>query len=324
MASGKLVCVTGAGGFIASWLVKHLLQEGYVVRGTLRDPENPKNAHLKELEGAKERLALYKADLMNYDSLCNAFKGCDGVFHVASPLPNELNLVPVAIEGTKNVVNAAADMNVRRIVFTSSYGAVHMDPNRSPDKVLDETCWSDTEFCLKTKNWYCYGKTLAEKSAMAEAKRRGVQLLVVAPPFTLGPTLSQGLHSTGKHLTKYMTVGTKRTVPNAVVGYIDVRDVAQAHELVYKNPKASGRYLCIGYVMNRLELIDLVKERFPHYPFSKRDEHDDTPIVKPYKFSNQRIKDLGLRFTPIKETLSDTVVSLQEKGHLPIYTFSKL
>ncbi|KAJ4775195.1 Cinnamoyl CoA reductase [Rhynchospora pubera] len=324
MASSKLVCVTGAGGFIASWLVKHLLLEGYVVRGTLRDPENPKNAHLKELEGAKERLSLYKADLMNYGSLCNAFKGCDGVFHVASPVSNDPNLVPVAIEGTKNVVNAAADMSVRRIVFTSSYGAVHMDPNRSPDKVLDETCWSDTEFCKKTKNWYCYAKTLAEKSAMAEAKKRGVQLLVVVPPMTLGPALSQGLHLSANHLIRYMTAGTKRAIPNAVAGYIDVRDVARTHELVYKSPKASGRYLCIRYVIHRLELINLLKELFPHYPFSKRDEHDETPMVKPYKFSNQRIKDLGLRFTPIKETLSDTVISLQEKGHLPIYTFSKL
>lgn len=59
-------------------------------------------------------------------------------------------LVPVAVEGTRNVINAAADMGVRRVVFTSSYGAVHMDPNRSPDAVLDETCWSDYEFCKQT------------------------------------------------------------------------------------------------------------------------------------------------------------------------------
>ena len=59
-------------------------------------------------------------------------------------------LVPVAVEGTRNVINAAADEGARRVVFTSSYGAVHMDPNRSPDAVLDETCWSDYEFCKRT------------------------------------------------------------------------------------------------------------------------------------------------------------------------------
>jgi hypothetical protein len=42
------------------------------------------------------------------------------------------------------------DMGVRRLVFTSSYGAVHMNPNRSPDAVVDEACWSDYEFCRKT------------------------------------------------------------------------------------------------------------------------------------------------------------------------------
>jgi hypothetical protein len=56
----------------------------------------------------------------------------------------------VAVEGTRNVINAAAGEGVRRVVFTSSYGAVHMDPNRSPDAVLDETCWSDYDFCEKT------------------------------------------------------------------------------------------------------------------------------------------------------------------------------
>jgi len=59
-------------------------------------------------------------------------------------------LVPVAVEGTRNAIDAAADEGVRRVVFTSSYGAVHMDPNRSPDAVLDETCWSDYEFCEQT------------------------------------------------------------------------------------------------------------------------------------------------------------------------------
>jgi cinnamoyl-CoA reductase len=58
--------------------------------------------------------------------------------------------VPVAVEGTRNVISAAADAGVRRVVFTSSYGAVHMDPNRSPDAVLDETCWSDYEYCKQS------------------------------------------------------------------------------------------------------------------------------------------------------------------------------
>ncbi|GLT53967.1 hypothetical protein SLA2020_272010 [Shorea laevis] len=85
-ASGLTVCVTGAGGFIASWIVKLLLEKGYTVKGTLRNPDDPKNAHLKELEGAKERLTLWKTDLLDYESLKAAIDGCDGVIHTASPV----------------------------------------------------------------------------------------------------------------------------------------------------------------------------------------------------------------------------------------------
>lgn len=60
-------------------------------------------------------------------------------------------MVEPAVIGTKNVINAAAEAKVRRVVFTSSIGAVHMDPNRHPDKVVDETCWSDLDFCKNTK-----------------------------------------------------------------------------------------------------------------------------------------------------------------------------
>lgn len=87
--SGHTVCVTGAGGFIASWLVKLLLQKGYTVRGTVRNADDQKNAHLKELEGAKERLSLFSADLLDFDSLKAAITGCDGVFHTASPVTDD-------------------------------------------------------------------------------------------------------------------------------------------------------------------------------------------------------------------------------------------
>ncbi|GAY55486.1 hypothetical protein CUMW_164570 [Citrus unshiu] len=52
--SGQTVCVTGAAGFIASWIVKFLLEKGYSVKGTVRNPDDPKNAHLRELEGPKK------------------------------------------------------------------------------------------------------------------------------------------------------------------------------------------------------------------------------------------------------------------------------
>jgi hypothetical protein len=83
----QLVCVTGAGGFIGSWVVRELLLRGYRVRGTARDPS--KNAHLLALDGAGERLTLCRADVLDCESLRAAFAGCHGVFHVASPVSND-------------------------------------------------------------------------------------------------------------------------------------------------------------------------------------------------------------------------------------------
>lgn len=49
--------------------------------------------------------------------------------------------------GTKNVMVAASEAKVKRVVLTSSIGAVYMNPTRDPDLVVDESCWSDLEFC---------------------------------------------------------------------------------------------------------------------------------------------------------------------------------
>ncbi|KAJ4702347.1 Cinnamoyl-CoA reductase [Melia azedarach] len=81
------VCVTGAGGYVASWLVKYLLLKCYMVHGTVRDPCDEKNAHLKKLEHASENLQLFKTDLFDIEGLCAAVAGCTGVFHVACPVP---------------------------------------------------------------------------------------------------------------------------------------------------------------------------------------------------------------------------------------------
>lgn len=126
MAEKQKVCVTGAGGFIASWLVKFLLSRGYTVHGTVRDPckgeerTNPislftqwtfefslflefekvacidslfsgdeKNDHLRKLDNAAQNLKLFKADLFDYEGLFSAIDGCSGVFHIASPVPFE-------------------------------------------------------------------------------------------------------------------------------------------------------------------------------------------------------------------------------------------
>ncbi|XP_017258650.1 cinnamoyl-CoA reductase 1 [Daucus carota subsp. sativus] len=316
--AGQTVCVTGAGGFIASWMVKLLLEKGYSVKGTVRNPDDPKNAHLLELEGAKDRLTLCKADLLDYESLRNAISGCDGVFHSASPVTDDPEqMVEPAVIGTKNVIVAAAETKVRRVVFTSSIGAVYMDPSRGPDEVIDEDCWSDLEFCKATKNWYCYGKAVAEQAAWEEAKQRGVDMVAISPVLVLGPLLQPTVNASIVHILKYLT-GSAKTYVNSVQAYVDVRDVASAHILLFENLSASGRYLCAESSLHRGEVVEILAKFFPEYPIPTKCSDEVNPRAKPLNFSNQKLKSLGLEFTPVKQCLYDTVKSLQEKGHLPV------
>ncbi|CAN1176634.1 Cinnamoyl-CoA reductase 1 [Linum perenne] len=74
---------------LPNWMVKLLLEIGYSVKGTIRNPDDPKNSHLRELEGASERLTLCKADLLDYESLREAISGCQGVFYTASPVNDD-------------------------------------------------------------------------------------------------------------------------------------------------------------------------------------------------------------------------------------------
>ncbi|CAN1224202.1 Cinnamoyl-CoA reductase 1 [Linum perenne] len=293
---GQTICVTGAGGFIASWMVKLLLERGYSVKGTVRNPDDPKNSHLRELEGASERLTLCKADLLDYESLREAISGCQGVFHTASPV-------------------TASEAKVRRVVFTSSIGAVYMDPNRSPDVVVDESCWSDLEFCKNTKNWYCYGKMVAEQAAWETAKEKQVDVVAVNPVLVMGPLLQSTINASTVHILKYLT-GSAKTYANSVQAYVHVKDVALAHILVFENPAASGRYLCAESVLHRGEVVEILAKLFPEYPVPTKCSDEKNPRAKAYKFSCQKLKDLGLEFTPTKQSLYETVKSLEDKGHI--------
>ena len=158
---------------------------------------------------------------------------------------------------------------------------------------------------------------MAEITATEEAAKRGLELAVVVPSMTMGPMLQQSLNFSSSHVARYLT-GAKPTYPNAVAAYTDVRDVAHAHVLAYERPDARGRYLCIGDVLHRAHFLELLKELFPQYPVTAKyeDEGGGEPMVKPYKFSNRRLKDLGLEFTPMRGSLYDTVIALQQKGHL--------
>lgn len=68
-----------------------------------------------------------------------------------------------------------------------------------------------------------------------------------------------------------------------------------------------------------LDFLQLLRDLCPDYPIPTKCKDDGKPMAKPYRFSNQRLRDLGLEFTPLEESLYETVVSLQRNGHLPLH-----
>ncbi|CBI24949.3 hypothetical protein VitviT2T_020536 [Vitis vinifera] len=158
---GKLVCVTGASGYTASWLVKLLLQRGYTVKATVRDPNYPKKTeHLLALEGATERLHLFKANLLEEGSFESVVDGCDAVFHTASPVVlivdnPQAQLIDPALKGTMNVLRSCAKVpSVKRVAVTSSMASVAFNGKPlAPYVLVDESWLSDPVFCEKSKLW---------------------------------------------------------------------------------------------------------------------------------------------------------------------------
>ncbi|XP_021815566.1 cinnamoyl-CoA reductase 2-like isoform X2 [Prunus avium] len=265
-------CVTGAGGFVASWVVKLLLSQDCTVHGTVRDPSNDKYAHLKKLDKASENLKLFKADLLDYESLCAAILGCDGVFHVASPVPSttvpnpEVEVVEPAVKGTLNVLKACLEAKVKRVVFVSSVVAVIMNPRWSEGQLLDETCWSDKEYCRKTENWYSLSKTLAEWEALEFARRNGLDLVTICPTLILGPILQSTVNTSTLVLIELLKEGLE----NKVRMIVDVRDVAQAVLLAYEKPEAEGRYMCTAHYIKSRDLVEELRSIYPDYNYPKK------------------------------------------------------
>ncbi|KAL0927837.1 hypothetical protein M5K25_002052 [Dendrobium thyrsiflorum] len=266
---GKLVCVTGASGFIASWLVKLLLHRGYTVKASVRDPADPrKTEHLRSLEGASERLHLFKANLLDEGSFDAEIAGCDGVFHTASPFYHSVTdpqaeLIDPALKGTLNVLNSCAKSStVKRVVITSSMAAVAFNERpRNPDVIVDETWFSNPDFCKENKAWYVLSKTLAEEAAWKFAKEHAIDIVTINPAMVIGPLLQPTLNTSNEAILKL--INGSSTFPNITFGWVDVKDVSEAHILAYENPSASGRYCLVARVLHYSQLAKLIKDLYP-------------------------------------------------------------
>uniref|UniRef100_A0A453L4Q2 NAD-dependent epimerase/dehydratase domain-containing protein n=1 Tax=Aegilops tauschii subsp. strangulata TaxID=200361 RepID=A0A453L4Q2_AEGTS len=314
------VCVTGGGGYIASWLVKLLLSRGYAVHATLRDPSDPKNAHLMQLDGAAESLSLFKADVLDRAALAAAVAGCQGVFHVASPVPAEKIVDPEsevmvpAVKGTLNILEVCSSLKVQKVVVVSSTAAVHYDPNWPQGKPKDESCWSDRKVCKDNEIWYSLAETVAEETVWEYAEKYRLNAVAVCPCIVLGPQLQCAVNTTSE-LLLYVITGGPNALNDVLWHIVDVRDVADALLLLYEKPESSGRYICAPNYISTKALLELLKKTHPDYNYvkCKADAQQNSRITP---ISSGKLSNLGWKPRALEETLLDSIEYHRKAGNL--------
>lgn len=339
---GKIL-VTGGTGYLASWIIKYLLDEGYAVNTTVRDLQNQSfHRHLTELsEIHPGKLTLYEAELMKEGSFDGAVTGCSVVIHTASPFRISgvkdvmKELVMPAVQGVRNVFESAVRAGtVHRIVMTSSAAAIYgdaIDIYKTEHGIFTEKHWNTTSSL--THQPYSYSKTLAEKEAWNFiADHPELELNVINPGFVLGPSLTDRMDSISISVIDQLISGKFRTgVPKGMHAVVDVRDVAMAHLLAAFAPVYGYRFIAAPHHTTFVQMASIVKKKYPDLPVPTR----SVPtwlflLVGPVmgfparfirrnigyeiKFDNTQIQEkLGIKFRLLEETLIDQVAQLLEK-----------
>ncbi|EYU26765.1 hypothetical protein ABFS82_12G078200 [Erythranthe guttata] len=317
-------CVTGGTGFIAAYLIKSLLQNGHTVRTTVRDPENvEKIGYLWELNGAKKRLRIMRADLLEEGSFDEAVDGVDGVFHTASPVlvpyDNNVmaNLIDPCVKGALNVLRSCkkASASVKRVVLTSSCSSIRYRYDAEQVSPLNETHWSDPEYCKSNNLWYAYAKTVAEREAWRLAEEIGIDLVVVNPSFVVGPLLAPQPTST-LLLILALVKGVRGECPNMRVGFVHIDDVVNAHILAMEQSKASGRLLCSSSVAHWTDIIRMLRAKYPSYPYENKCS-SEKGNENQHSMDSSKILELGLPpLKTLEQMFDDCIASFREKGFL--------
>jgi len=335
------ILVTGGTGYIASWVIKKLLDQGYDVNTTVRDLSNKeKSAHLTQMAAAAEtNLTFFEADLTQKNSFDEAVKGCDAVIHTASPFfiqgikDAQKQLIKPAVEGTANVLESVnREETVKKVVITSSVAAIFGDGEEIKNKdnaTFDENDWNNTS--NEKHQAYSYSKTAAEREAwriFAEQDRW--KLAVINPGFVLGPSITTRQDSTSIDFIRSLLNGKfKQGVPELYFGVADVRDVAEAHVIAATQSQPHGRHIIVSEALSALDIAEKAKQSAgegyhipdktvpkpmlylagPFMGFSWK--YISKNIGIPLQFDNSKAKkDLGLEFRKADETIHDQIQQL--------------
>jgi dihydroflavonol-4-reductase len=213
------------------------------------------------------RLEFCALDLLNDSGWYAAAAGCRYMQHIASPfvlaMPNdEQDLIRPAVEGTRRAVEAALHTGHERIVVTSSVAAIDAGHTNYSDLLGDRT-WSQLDGPHVTA--YSKSKTLAEQKAweLVEAAGLKEKLAVINPGTILGPLLSDDPGTSGVMIQR-MLKGEMPMVPNLMLPYVDVRDVADAQVAAMTSRDGGGRrHVVTNPALPLMEVANMLRTRLP-------------------------------------------------------------
>src|SRR5271156_1309 len=238
----KLALVTGGNGFVGCHVVRALIARGDQVRVLTRE-----NADLSALDGLP--VEKVRGDLRQFDSIANAVKGCNEVYHVAADcrlwLRDPAPMYASNVTGTQNILRAAASAGVSRIVYTSTVGALGI-PHGGVGREDTPSSLADMP------GHYKRSKFMAEQAAL-EAARAGGPVVIVNPSTPIG-ALDFKPTPTGRIIVDFLN----RRMPAYVdtgLNIVDVEDVARGHLLAAERGRIGEKYILGGENLTLKEFL---------------------------------------------------------------------
>ncbi|TDZ37916.1 NADPH-dependent methylglyoxal reductase GRE2 [Colletotrichum spinosum] len=331
-ASTQTLLITGANGFIGTHVVSLALERGYKVRATARSASSlDKLRNLFPDAASSDRLTFAAVpDIAKPDSYKDALAGVTGIIHTASPFiidpkNNESDLLQPAIKGSIAVLEAAQlyGQQVKRVVNVSSFASIiDMAQGYRPGYTYTEKDWNPMNYEEASKSddgamVYCASKGLAEKAMwhwMGENQAVTFTLANICPPWVFGPYVGEPKldHLSTSVGLLWKLIDAKDVPPIDFAGYADVRDVAEALIKGIEVPEAGGERFLAGGHFDWQTAADILREEVP-------EAKERIPEGKPGSGRDQEVyaidgskaeKVLGLKYTPLKDTLRDAVRQL--------------